>query len=279
MNSMHRKISIIFTDLDGTLLDSDRNVSEINLSCLHELGERDIVRVIATGRSCFSFRKVINNDFPADYLIFSSGAGILNLQTTELIYSANLQTEDIKYISGQLKHQKVDFMVHHKVPENHRFVYHSTDRGNADFNRRIEIYREFGDNFTETGTNPDPAAQIIAIFPDDVEKFTAVKKHLNGYQITRTTSPLDGRSIWMEIHPKDVNKGSAASRLCHHLDIDHHHTFGIGNDYNDIDLLNFTSYSYLVANGPDELKRHYRQAKSNNEDGFFHAILEAREKQ
>jgi hypothetical protein len=47
---------------------------------------------------------------------------------------------------------------------------------------------------------------------------------------------------------------------------------GIGNDFNDLDLLEFTNFSYLVENGPPELKKRFLQAASNEESAFARAI-------
>ena len=45
---------LVVTDLDGTLLGSNREAGKRNLHTLHNLGEQGILRVIATGRSLFS---------------------------------------------------------------------------------------------------------------------------------------------------------------------------------------------------------------------------------
>ncbi|PIE66451.1 MAG: hypothetical protein CSA26_00815 [Desulfobacterales bacterium] len=48
---------------------------------------------------------------------------------------------------------------------------------------------------------------------------------------------------------------------------------GIGNDYNDIELLDFTALSYMVANAPAELKERYGQTSSNDNHGVYQAII------
>ena len=45
-------------------------------------------------------------------------------------------------------------------------------------------------------------------------------------------------------------------------------TMGIGNDYNDLELLEFTRFSYLVENSPEEWKRRFSVTKSNEENAF-----------
>lgn len=273
MNS--RSVKIVFTDLDGTLLDSRGTVSRENLACLHRLGSRNIQRVIATGRSYYSFKKVIRQPFPADFLIFSSGAGIMNLRDEQLLHSSGLSSSDISSITEHLQGHQADFMVHHPVPDNHRFVYWGNPEGNEDFNKRIQLYRSFADAYGISASFPATAAQIIAILSDDTGQFGLIKAGLGDYQVTRTTSPLDHRSIWMEIQPRDTHKGSAASWLCSHLGIDRAESVGIGNDYNDLDLLDFTAHSYLLSNAPAELQDRYRPGPANDDSGFSKAVENA----
>ncbi len=269
---MKNRVKIIFTDLDGTLLNSERTVTSPNFNCLEKLGQHKIYRVIATGRSLFSFEKVISSGFPADFLIFSTGAGIIDLNTKKLLHSSSLKRTDITYISNYLIDQKADFMVHHTVPDNHYFTYYGDTTTDTDFTRRLQIYQDYARKYDSASCLPHESAQIIAVFPDDLSRFNAVKKNLNGYQVTRTTSPLDGKSIWMEIYPHNVSKGRSAKWLCDYLQINQSESFGIGNDFNDISLLDFTEHSYIVANGPVELQRKYRSTRSNNEDGFCQAV-------
>ena len=57
----------VFTDLDGTLLGSDQKLSPANHDVLEELGQHGILRVVITGRSLFSCRRVLNRSFPNTY--------------------------------------------------------------------------------------------------------------------------------------------------------------------------------------------------------------------
>lgn len=266
---------ILFTDLDGTLFGSDRRISEPNQHALQQLAKAGVVRVVATGRSLYSFRTALPEKIGADYLIFSSGAGVIDLATGELLFSANLQLTDVVTISRKLAAGQVDFMVHGEVPHNHHFTYHEAGGGNADFTRRIAIYRDFATPFDSATFTPAPAAQIIAVLPHDELRFTSLATQLADYQVTRTTSPLDHHSMWMEIGPAGIHKGSSAAWLCDYLGICHRATVAVGNDYNDIDLLDFCQTSFLVANGPPELRTRYQPAPGNDHNGFSVAVQQA----
>ncbi len=73
----------------------------------------------------------------------------------------------------------------------------------------------------------------------------------------------------MEIFHRSVSKGNGVKFVCDSLNIGHEYTLGIGNDFNDLDLLEFTNYSYIVDNGPDELKSQFFNTRSNEENAFM----------
>ena len=134
-------IKLVVTDLDGTLLNSSGKVSQEDVDTLLELSRKGVVRAIATGRSPYSFDKVIPVDFPIDYLIFSSGAGTMEWKNKNILYTTELLAEEVQDVADILIQNEVDFMVHEPIPTNHRFLYHQASSNNSDFTHRIEIYQ------------------------------------------------------------------------------------------------------------------------------------------
>lgn len=264
------KIKIVFTDLDRTLLRDDNAISEKNLAALKNLKEKGIITVIATGRNIFSFRKVLNVDLPFSYLMFSSGCGIMDWKTQEVIYENHLIKQEVnKTLKIFLKH-KVDFMLHEPVPENHRFQYKRVNMDNIDFERRIKLYKLFANPLKQINQQ---ASQFIAILkPGSDRKFEEIKNEINFLKVIRATSPLDHKSIWLEVFPNGVSKGHSAEWLCKKLGIEQTQTISIGNDYNDIELLEWTAQSYVVENSPEQLKKRFLVTKSNEEDGFAEVV-------
>jgi hypothetical protein len=76
----------------------------------------------------------------------------------------------------------------------------------------------------------------------------------------------------MEIFHRSVSKGNGVKFVCDTLNIEHEFTLGIGNDFNDLDLLEFTNYSYIVDNGPLELKDLFLTTASNEDHAFVKAV-------
>lgn len=263
---------MVITDLDGTLLNDQREVSLEDMKALFWLGENNVTRVIATGRNFYSLSKVLKDNFPIDYLIFSSGAGIYNWKSKELMHSEYLPGFEVKQISKILIDHHVDFMIHEMIPDNHKFVYHRSGNVNPDFEARIKVYKDFAYKLDPNTEDYEHACQIIAVFPNDIGLFKEIQNKFSDIKIIRTTSPLDGDSIWMEIFPTTVSKGHGIEWLCNHLSINAAKTISIGNDYNDIDMLEFTAQKYVVNNAPNDLKSRFPICNSNQENGFSSAL-------
>ena len=259
---------IFFTDLDGTLLNSEAKCSELNYNALVAMRKKGVVCVAATGRSLFSVHKVLAPDFPLDYLFFSSGAGIMDWQHKKILLSQKLESKQVISISKILKEFQIDFMLHYTIPENHHFVYHSTGKENPDFLRRIEIYKQYAEPMFLSVETFGAACQFVAIIPKDVGLFQRIADLFPDVKVIRATSPLDHESIWIEIFPKEVSKGKAAAWLCEYLNIPKQKSLGVGNDYNDIDLLEFTNKSFVVENAPVDLKERFEVYGHHNQDAI-----------
>ncbi len=267
------KIRLVGTDLDGTLLNDQQRVSEENLEMLNYLGSKGIIRVVATGRSYYSFKQVIPPDFPIDYLAFSTGAGIMSWPDKKLVFSRYLKAERVETITRLLAANRVDFMIHHTIPDNHYFDYCRFDNPNPDFDRRCEHYEDFGTARDTASLNYFNATQILAILPiENLTFFDSLAETMEGVKVVKTTSPLDHKSLWMEIFPPEVSKGKAIEWLCNREGIPPDATIGIGNDYNDLDLLRSTYHSYVVENAAIPLRREFKPTLSNNDHGFADVI-------
>jgi len=90
--------------------------------------------------------------------------------------------------------------------------------------------------------------------------------------VIRASSPISDNYIWIEIFHQTVSKGNAVKQLCDLFGIQQNQTIGIGNDFNDLDLLRFTNHSYLTQNAPIEIQEHYPQIPSNEQDAFSFVV-------
>ncbi|MFH1197372.1 MAG: HAD family hydrolase [bacterium] len=269
---MNKKIKIVITDFDGTLANDESQVHEEDFRALEELGKHGIVRVIATGRNLYSVKKGLGENFPVDYVILSCGAAIVNWKTKEVIFKRDLNSEQIIRIKDIFDSDRVNYTIQKPAPDNHHFYYKVFAEGNPDFMRRLNVYKDFIQPITADLVVEEATEFLTVLNFDELEIFEMLKSKLDFVNVIRTTSPTDHQSIWMEVFAAGVSKGSAAEWLCNHLGIPQEQSMSIGNDYNDIELLEWTRHSYVVGNAHGNLTERFNTTTSNNENGFSTAV-------
>ena len=116
-------IGLFVCDFDGTLLRSDRSFSDTDMNALVRLGEMGIIRAVATGRSLYSINTVSISELPVDFILFSSGAGIIQHPGGRIIRKVSLEPREVSRAIKMLQAHNLDFMVHHPIPKKHIFSY------------------------------------------------------------------------------------------------------------------------------------------------------------
>lgn len=261
---------IVATDVDGTLFRSDRTVSKVNLDTLKCLHEQGVCTVLATGRSIWSFTNLAGPDFPVDYLVFSCGAGVMDWAKKRVIYKTGIDGAGIQNIKTYLNTLKADYCIQDEIPDNHCFFPYRSGKPNPDFEKRVAAYLPFEKKVDDITT----ATQILAIFTgsDHRQLIADADKALSGFRVIRSTSPFDNVSLWMEIYQKGVSKASGIARIAELFSIKQKDIMAVGNDYNDVDMLDWVGQGFITANSPEELKEKYITVPSNDMDGFTKAV-------
>jgi Cof subfamily protein (haloacid dehalogenase superfamily) len=269
------ELKMVVTDLDGTLLQNDHSISKEDLETLYLLGEMGICRVAATGRNLFKVRRALTAAAPFDYVICSSGAGIVDWKRQEVIRAINLQEELTSRLIEYLIGHGYNFKVSDCFPDNHNFFWWIQEKC-PEIERYIEVHAKMGTSEEIVPGQKYNSSQILLFFPNKSNRFDEVKKELteqfSEISIIRTTSPLDSGWIWMEIFPKGISKAHGIAEICDLRGINRSETLGIGNDFNDLEMLDFTHLSYVVHNSPEELRERYLISLPHHENGFSHAV-------
>ena len=271
-----KNIRLVATDLDGTFLKNDKSISRKDIRMLDFLGEKKIIRVVATGRNFKKVKEVLPDYLPFDYVAFSSGAGIYDWKNKRLVYKQNLLQKTANDIIGFFVEKDMNFHLFRAVPDNFQCWYYRGKKQCEEFERYFEFHNSASEVLPVSRKIENDACQFLVIFSNEHAGFhqtkTEIESRFVDVRVVRTSSPLETNFTWMEIFHKDVSKGNAVKYLCDQENIHPAMTFGIGNDYNDLDLLNFTSYSYLVENGPEDLKPMFLKATSNERSAFSNSL-------
>jgi Cof subfamily protein (haloacid dehalogenase superfamily) len=276
MRMLLNNIKLVATDLDGTFLRNDRSISSANLEALHQLGEKGIIRVAATGRNMRKVMEVLSPEVPFDYIVFSSGAGIYNWGEQQHIFNKNIEVEAADELVRYFKQKNYNFSVFAPAPDNHRLWFHRGGHECEEFNRFFSFHDSHADILPINGNFDEGLCQFLLIIPENEQDYSMLKSEIeyqcNKVRVIRATSPVSKGYIWVEVFHRDVSKGHGVEHLCYLLSIHPDNTLGIGNDYNDLDLLNFTAHSFIAGNAPQPVKQLFTEVPDNDSDAFAHAV-------
>jgi Cof subfamily protein (haloacid dehalogenase superfamily) len=276
MNNLPLKnIKLIATDLDGTFLKNDKTISAKNLEALCMLGEKKIIRAVATGRNLRKVKEVINDHIPFDFIVYSSGAGVYDWNARKQIYNCNLGNESVKKLFRYFISEDVNFHAFFPVPENHKHWYFRGKSYCEEFERYFSFNNAFSYELDPVNLPDTPLCQFLVIIPEDEGRYSKLKseieKQCSEIRVIRASSPITRGYIWMEVFHQSVSKGNGIKHICELLQIGQENTVGIGNDYNDFDLLEFTGHSFLTENAPSIIKNTFPNLPSNENDAFAFA--------
>lgn len=271
---------LFVVDLDGTLLTSERQIAEVDSNALSRLREMGFLIAIATGRSNYSFDLLIEKLGPAgllpvDYVIFSTGAGIMDFPGNRILKSFSLSPEDVRCAAGYLETSGLDYMIHRPVPDTPHFLYSHNGSNNPDFQRRLKMYGDFATLLSAEALDTfGGATEVLCIVSDERGHDIAaeIADALEQCSVIKATSPLDGKSIWIEIFAPTVSKSQAVKWLADFIGLQQNNICAVGNDYNDEDLLHWAGQSFMVGNGPPSLKALFQTVASNDNGGVSEAV-------
>jgi len=268
---------IFATDMDGTLHMTGSGFHSEDISALESLGRMNIIRVVATGRSFFSFNRMMGErKLPLDYLVLSSGARIQDYGTGEILKTEKMNETLTTRAVDWLRDRGFDYCLQLSIPGEHVFAYSCNSSSNPDIYRRIALYEGNCRPLRESDRKSESTQLVIIVPPDNRihdEVLAEVIESLgDSYNILRTTSPLDGESMWIEIFPAGVSKRSGVEWLAAKYSLTRSDVAAVGNDYNDHDLLQWAGHAFVVRNSPEHLRSCFREVPAVGEGGVAEAV-------
>lgn len=255
------------TDFDGTIKPgSGAALSPDDLEALRRLGQAGWFRVVATGRSLFSFAKAWEPGLELDALIFSSGAGLCawdKMGPGPLLKAEVFAAEPARRTLEAALSLGYSFFSFQAPPDNHHFYYHRTPEAPAGFQKRLEIYASQCRPWSARGLDsPEPVSQLMIMVPaaeaDRAEAEFRRRTAGVDLSVVRASSPFSDGHTWLEIFPPGISKGLAASALAAHLGLTAGEAVALGNDYNDLDLLAWAGRAFVTTDAPLDMVRRFQ---------------------
>ena len=177
------------------------------------LKKRGWYLVAATGRNPYSVNKILTTEIPFDEVIFTTGLGVMRWPSQEIIYSLTLSDKIIKKAVTLFDNLGFDVMIQQPHPKNHHFFYLQKEQLHSDTQRRLDIYQNFAKPLDKKRLMQVSGANVVAVGNASDTIWKQVVTHFPEAKVVRATSPLDGKSMWIEIYPKGAGKAAAAQLI------------------------------------------------------------------
>ena len=262
-------IKLIAMDLDGTLLNSDKHVSQRSLRALEAAKARGVAVTIATGRmynSAEYFGELIGANAP---LICCNGGVVRSMGAEAPVFA--------RYFPPALVERFLPYVHEHGwytqwyigkeiLAEKYLPEYFYVYRTVKDF-----TVRELGTDFLAKTAVDEVIQFVVRDLAGNIGAIT--QQILREFGDAVRALPNTGTSV--DLVPPGISKAVGLEALMKHLGLQRHEVMACGDAENDFEMLEFAGTSVVPANGlPEAKERATYHAVSCDEDGIARAIEE-----
>lgn len=255
-------IKFIATDMDGTLLNSKKELSLEFYEIFEELKKRDILFAAASGRQYYTLAKEFEK-IKDDMLFIAENGTFVVYKGEELIVNGldkDLARELIR-IGRTIENSNVVL-----CGKNSAYVESSDSK----FLEEVRKYYERCEIVEDLEKVQDTVLKVTMCDFNGSENNSY--KYFESYK-DRLQVTISGE-IWLDITEGGVNKGVAIREIQALLGIGFDETMVFGDYLNDLEMMESAYYSYAMENAHEDLKKVSRfiTSKSNDEDGVIYEI-------
>lgn len=259
---------MIALDIDGTLKNSQNQITPRTKEVLMKAQEKGIIIVLASGRPTAGLKheyEELQLHKYENYLITYNGACVMNANTKEIIYDNKLSIEQVKRIYDHTRKHRLSCLTYRKnevISEDSQNPYIQKEK----FFTGLDIHQV--DSLKENLI--DPIYKVLcAGDPDYVE--TILDDFQKPFQ--KELSIYRSLPYFVEVMAKNVDKAKSLRILSEYLHIDPQDIIAFGDGYNDKGMLMFAGKGIAMGNAVDELKKCADEVTlSHDEDGIAYAL-------
>jgi len=283
---MQSPVRLVAIDMDGTLLDSvDRAVSPRNASALRDAQQAGITVAIATGRrTAYTAPLLEGIGLRADMPLITSNGGVTSTLGGERVDAFPLSASVARGLCGILRPFGVVVFTFDRMGPG-TLVLEDMEQTKDRIGFWIEANRAAIAVVSPLEEAlPDGEDPIQGMVAGRIANMRQAEEALKASSLAgncvaiRTEYPDRDLSI-VDLLAQGISKGAALAKLACRLGIPQEETLAIGDNWNDLDMLEWAGQAVLMGNASVELRalacgRGWHLARTNDEDGVAR-ILEA----
>jgi Cof subfamily protein (haloacid dehalogenase superfamily) len=284
---MHPPIRLVAIDMDGTLLPSfAQKISDRTARALRAAQEAGVTVAIATGRrSAYTAPLLEGLGLRADTPLITSNGAVIRTLGGESIERCHMQARVARALCGLLREFGAVVFTFDR-PGRGELVLENLEQAHG----RISLWIEANRHAIEVvnpleDALPDGEDPIQGMVTGTLGSMRRAERALKASEWSGdcecvcTEYPARDLSI-LDLLPPGVSKGWALAQLAGRLGVDGKETMAIGDNWNDVDMLEWAGQGVVMGNAAQELRtmakmRGWKQAPPNDQDGVAQVLESA----
>lgn len=259
---------LVAIDIDGTLLRNDKTLSDKNRNAINKAVKMGIKVVITTGRpvlGIMNYLKDLDLIGENEYAIADNGATVYDTKNFSLIHEKALTGKDIKYIYSYMKKDNNEIELH--VPEGGLV---EKDSGTICTKKRKPYMDIKTVDIMKHVKDEDKIFKILVF----AEEKTIEESYKNiPSELLEKYSAIRALNNMFEFMYKGSTKASGIEVLRKYLGIEKEQIIAIGDEMNDLDMIEYAGLGVAMGNARAEVKSKADFiTKSNEEDGVAYVL-------
>jgi Cof subfamily protein (haloacid dehalogenase superfamily) len=257
-------VKMIVSDMDGTLLNSEEEVSTLFFEQFEKLKALNIHFVAASGRQYNSIAQKLHS-IKNEITIVGENGGVIKKENETLLLQT-FEPQKVVELIPTLRQIKNTFII--LCGENKAFV----ESKDPNFIRMFQEYynaHEIVEDLTSVPQH-NPIIKIALYHSESSEQFIypSVKQFEDIYLLK-----ISGKN-WLDISNLNSNKGTAVKFLQEKMNINPEQTMVFGDYLNDLEMLEAATFSFAMKNAHEKVKKTARFITENNSNLGVEKIIE-----
>jgi Cof subfamily protein (haloacid dehalogenase superfamily) len=269
-------IRLLATDIDGTLLNPQFQISDGDLAALRRAHAAGIEIVLVTGRR-HSFALPIAKQLGFDLWLISSNGAVTRSLSGETFHRDMMPAATCRKLCGAMQEFRGNTVLTFDQETKGAIVLETLDELGPSIRRWLEKNMEYIEFVVpiERALIADP---VQAMFCGTTARMVAALRALDGagmdglVTVLRTEYPERDLSM-IDVLNAGCSKGHALERWAGHRGYGREEVMAVGDNHNDVEMLEFAGHPVIMGNACEELRgRGWRVTRGNHECGVAAAV-------
>ncbi|MGZ4815248.1 MAG: Cof-type HAD-IIB family hydrolase [Terriglobales bacterium] len=273
---MKAPVRLIAIDIDGTLLNSEFKIPAANLAALRHAHESGVEIVLVTGRR-HTFAMPIAEALGFEVWLITSNGAVTKSMSGELFHRDLLPASTARKLIAHMDPFRSNCVLTFDTELPGALVLEHADVLNGSISRWIEKNAAWI-QFVVPLENALVRDPVQAMYCGTIARMREAEAHVKksglDHEITVLKTEYPARDLCMfDVLNYGCSKGHAVERWANYRGITKEQVMAIGDNYNDIQMLNCAGIPVVMGNASDDLKKlGFAQTGTNDEAGVASAI-------